>query len=384
VYEDKGYPRFGKCFFADGDRALTSKDRIVTCRFAIKEKNLHELYTAAVFGDNAFELGHLTLCPLFGIIGAHSIQMTSLPGKNAKEAVQKTVLKRVCGMRSCPYCCIQQRPCQCPQKERFKAFSQYALGAAHASAQDLLVAMDLAGISSESSATDSYCSSLDAPLTPGSRKDAFAEFLKSMKGATISSRAFGPITGFTTLHNFSVAQWRAEPAIYRLGNQIPSISELTMAYLSRYSGSHFQPRRDMLLQHETQKRLGLGVDSGRIHKSQQESTKSVLAVARRHHPEVPRKARSRSHVCPECSLAFTQRCHLAAHVDVIHKKLRSFACQSCDKTFGTQANLTRHTRTVHERKVRFLCDLCNFASHEAFDLRRHRKVHGDAASGRRG
>ncbi|KAI0631122.1 hypothetical protein C8Q77DRAFT_1074976 [Trametes polyzona] len=58
---------------------------------------------------------------------------------------------------------------------------------------------------------------------------------------------------------------------------------------------------------------------------------------------------SRTHICPECSTAFTRKYNLEVHVATKHEHRRDFACwaENCTMAFGRKHDLTRHFQSMH-------------------------------------
>mmetsp|Transcript_2525 Transcript_2525/g.4450 ORF Transcript_2525/g.4450 Transcript_2525/m.4450 type:complete len:457 (-) Transcript_2525:1340-2710(-) len=66
----------------------------------------------------------------------------------------------------------------------------------------------------------------------------------------------------------------------------------------------------------------------------------------------------RLHQCELCSLKFSTRSHLTAHVNCVHLCLRLYPCHTCDAAFGSLGNLNRHVRAMHQNMKPFECEVC--------------------------
>jgi len=314
---------------------------VVTSRFALHADKLHELLLAAVFGNDTVEFGVMTVCPFFSSIDVHFIQISAKGSHFMEPASHKHDFKRMRGARRCPSCCIQGRECLCRSVVRKVAFSEYAREVASArNFARLRVTEDLKVSLSEERHTSDECG--DEHPRPS---EAFAEFCRSMSPRFLHSSAYGVMDGFTTVRSQETFHWKSASSSAVWDTHSPAIKNLKALYLNRYPNASLQPRVDIFSEVKSEQ----PEVSDAVENCTEEEDSKPKRACRSSGQGQPKKIRRRIHVCPECDHAFLQRCHLASHIDVVHRKLRSHACRLCCMSFGTRGNLTRHERLVHGR-----------------------------------
>jgi KRAB domain-containing zinc finger protein len=105
--------------------------------------------------------------------------------------------------------------------------------------------------------------------------------------------------------------------------------------------------------------------------------------------------------CDHCDKAYSQKRHLADHVNSIHTKLISYSCElcnyisyaksdlrkhsilkhspktvqfkcdHCDKAYTQKKHLADHVNSIHTKLISYSCELCNYISYDKSDLRKH-------------
>ena len=77
-----------------------------------------------------------------------------------------------------------------------------------------------------------------------------------------------------------------------------------------------------------------------------------------------------------CDKAFSNRCRLNTHNQIVHEKVRDHACDQCDYKTTSNMNLRIHTRRVHEGKP--LKEQCQYCKLQTMSMDFHIKTyHGD-------
>ena len=88
-------------------------------------------------------------------------------------------------------------------------------------------------------------------------------------------------------------------------------------------------------------------------------------------PEMCKNVATWSLKCPDCEVAFSQKCSLKTHVRIVHDKVKQ-ACPHCEKSF-CQGSLKTHILAVHD-KIKFNCNFCKESYSEKKELWAHAKA----------
>ncbi|XP_072937467.1 uncharacterized protein [Epargyreus clarus] len=78
--------------------------------------------------------------------------------------------------------------------------------------------------------------------------------------------------------------------------------------------------------------------------------------------------------CNSCKASFVTKGELEEHFYCKHSTNKPFKCRDCDKSFTTNKYLIRHAN-IHKDEEPFKCGLCSFMHNDAYNLKRHMKVH---------
>ncbi len=83
----------------------------------------------------------------------------------------------------------------------------------------------------------------------------------------------------------------------------------------------------------------------------------------------------RNHRCtePNCNAAFVFQDGLTRHIAMVHRNVRPFGCPSCDKTFKQRAHAQKHYLSVHQKVRPCVCH-CGAGFRENYNLRMHQRT----------
>lgn len=77
-----------------------------------------------------------------------------------------------------------------------------------------------------------------------------------------------------------------------------------------------------------------------------------------------------------CTLTFSQKANLNAHISTVHLKERNFPClvKDCGQSFARAEHLTAHHASIHDRSLleAFACDICDHVASQQSHLTQHK------------